>query len=117
MERIEKEDAMEMEYLDDVDLGDFEPEPEPIFFGLGPWKISYKGTRTPSFLEKMQMWWWSFRGEMLRIGLIFFALGTVFFSGYTVGTKTHDPGVVNATMADQTEKPGSGAWSPAGVER
>lgn len=116
MEHSEK-DAMEMEYLDDVDLGDFEPEPEPIFFGIGPWKISYIGYRTPTFLEKMQMWWWSFRGELLRIGLIFFALGTVFFSGYTFGTKAHAPAAVNATMATQIDKPGSGAWSPSGVER
>ena len=115
MEHDEK-DAMEMEYFDDVDLGDFEPEPEPIFFGIGPWKISYTGTRTPSFLEKMQMWWWSFRGEMLKVAMIFFALGAVFFSGVTVGSKMHAP-VVNATMATQIDKPGSGAWAPAGVER
>lgn len=86
-------------------------EQEPIFFGIGPWKISYTGTRTPSFLEKMQMWWWSFRGELLRIGLIFFALGSVFWSGLTVGSKMHAP-VVNATMGEQVEKPGSGAWAP-----
>lgn len=97
-------------------------EQEPIFFGIGPWKISYTGTRTPSFLEKMQMWWWSFRGEMLRLAMIFIALGAVFFSGYTFGSKVHAPGVVNATMGEQVEKPGSGAWAPrawsdAGAEK
>lgn len=114
MERNDK-DAMEMEYLGDVNMGDFEPEPEPIFFGIGPWKISYIGFRRPSFAEKMDMWWTAFRGEMLRFAMIFFALGSVFFSGYTFGSKVHAP-VVNATMAE-VEKPGSGAWAPAGAER
>jgi len=109
-------ETLELDYLGlDEDL-ESQPEPEPIFFGIGPWKISYTGTRTPSFLEKMQMWWWSFRGELLRFGMIFFALGAVFFSGVTVGSKMHAP-VVNATMATQIDKPGSGAWAPAGVER
>jgi len=117
MDKDTSMETLELEYLGmDEDL-ESQPEPEPIFFGIGPWKISYTGTRTPSFLEKMQMWWWSFRGELLRIGLIFFALGTVFFSGYTFGSKVHAPGVENATISDQVEKPGSGAWSPTGVER
>jgi hypothetical protein len=93
-----------------------QPEPDPIFFGLGPWKISYIGFRRPSFFEKMEMWWTAFRGEILRVAMIFFALGSVFFSGYTFGSKMHAPGV-NATMADHVEKPGSGAWAPSGVER
>lgn len=104
-------ETLELEYLGEADL-----EPEPIFFGIGPWKVSYTGTRALGCWEKVGMWVDAYRGEMLRIGLIFFALGTVFFSGVTVGSKMHAP-VVNATMATQIDKPGSGAWSPSGVER
>jgi len=116
MEKDMSMETLELDYFGDAVL-ETEPDPEPIFFGLGPWKISYTGTRAPSFLEKMDMWWTAFRGEMLRIGLIFFALGVVFFSGYTSGSKVHAPGVVNATMATQVDKPGSGAWAPSGVSR
>lgn len=113
--RIENEDFCQ------PDLGDFEPEQEPVFFGIGPWKISYTSYRELSFSEKMGLWWRSYRGELLRIGLIFFALGSVFWSGFTVGSKMHAP-VVNATMVEQVEKPGSGAWAPrawadAGAEK
>lgn len=115
MDKDTSMETLELDYFGDADR-ETEPEPEPIFFGIGPWKISYIGYRTPGFLEKMDMWWTAFRGEMLRVAAICIALSATWYSGYTFGSIMH-ASVVNATMATQIDKPGSGAWAPAGVER
>lgn len=110
MERIEKEDAMEMEYLDDADLGDFEPEPKPR-----PASLSQKfHAKLCAFADKIP-------GLLIRCVLIAIALGAVYFNGYATANRDFDSAVnqgwytKNATKFDEAAKniiTPSGAWSP-----
>lgn len=101
-------ETLELEYLDDVDMGDFEPEPT---------------ARPLTRSQKFHAWLCSFAdkipGLLLRLVLISIALGAVYFNGYATANRDFDRAVQdgwyikNATKFDEAAKNiiTPGAWS------
>jgi len=97
------------DFLDDVDMCDFEPEPI---------------ARPLSRSQKFHAWLCNFAdkipGLLLRVVLIAIALGAVYFNGYATANRDFDRAVnqgwyiKNATKFDEAAKniiTPSGAWS------
>jgi len=99
----------ELECLDDVDMGDFEPEPtaRPL-------------TRSQKFHAKLCAFADKIPGLLTRGVLIAIALGAVYFNGYSTANRDFDRAVnqgwyiKNATKFDEAAKNiiTPGAWSP-----
>lgn len=117
------EKQIETEELFCPDLDDFPPEPKTIFFGIGPWKASYTGTDMPSFKEKLDMWILSYRRDMFRGLIVFFALGVMWWTGHNAARVDFERAiraglyVENATMVEQLEKSAPWIRSGTGEER
>ena len=106
------------EELFDVDMGDFPPEPKTIFFGFGPWKVSYTGTQILGFQEKLDRWVCAYRGDIMRGAVVCFALGLMWWTGHNSARMDFERAiraglyVENATMKKQLEK--SAPWVGSG---